>query len=137
TRQFQGRQLNAEQLETLRQQREQVIGLRDLARDPAEFKKRTEELKNQLETQLEERRNEAIKQAKNAIRNIISKNFNHLATLYQSQEKEQEYKFFIDKALTLLREEDFNLSIFTSVANFYVSVGKNKQAMCLSNISQR
>ena len=61
--QVQGRQLNAQQLETLRQQRQQLQGLRDLAQNPEEYKKRTEELKNQLETQLLERRKQAESQA--------------------------------------------------------------------------
>ncbi len=61
--QVQGRQLNVQQLETLRQQRQQLQGLRDLAQNPEEYKKRTEELKNQLETQLLERRKQAESQA--------------------------------------------------------------------------
>ncbi|MGK7953823.1 MAG: HpsJ family protein [Crocosphaera sp.] len=61
--QVQGRQLNAQQLETLRQQRDQLQGLRDLAQNPEEYNKRTEELKNQLETQLLERRKQAEGQA--------------------------------------------------------------------------
>ncbi|ACB54092.1 unknown [Crocosphaera subtropica ATCC 51142] len=61
--QVQGRQLNAQQLETLRQQRQQLQGLRDLSQNPEEYKKRTEELKNQLETQLLERRKQAESQA--------------------------------------------------------------------------
>ena len=61
--QVQGRQLNAEQLETLRQQRQQLQGLRDLAQNPEEYKTRTDELKNQLETHLRERRRQAEGQA--------------------------------------------------------------------------
>ncbi|MDJ0843532.1 hormogonium polysaccharide biosynthesis protein HpsJ [Crocosphaera sp.] len=61
--QVQGRQLNAQQLETLRQQRQQLQGLRDLSKNPEEYKKRTQELKNQLETQLLERRKQAEGQA--------------------------------------------------------------------------
>ncbi len=56
--QVQGRQLNAQQLEGLRQQRDQLQGLRDLAQNPEEFKKRIEERKNQLETQLLNNRKE-------------------------------------------------------------------------------
>jgi ABC-type multidrug transport system fused ATPase/permease subunit len=63
TGQVQGRQLNAQQLETLRQQRQQLQGLRDLAKNPAEYKKRTDELKNQLQTQLNDRRKQAESQA--------------------------------------------------------------------------
>ncbi|MDJ0730344.1 MAG: HpsJ family protein [Crocosphaera sp.] len=63
TGQVQGRQLNAQQLETLRQQRQQLQGLRDLAKNPEEYQKRTDELKNQLETQLLERRKQAESQA--------------------------------------------------------------------------
>ncbi len=63
TGQVQGRQLNAQQLETLRQQRQQLQGLRDLAQNPEEYKKRTQELKNQLETQLQDRRKQAESQA--------------------------------------------------------------------------
>ncbi|MDJ0579935.1 HpsJ family protein [Crocosphaera sp.] len=61
--QAQGRQLNAQQLETLRQQRQQLQGLRDLAKNPEDYKKRTDELKNQLETQLRERSKQAESQA--------------------------------------------------------------------------
>ncbi len=61
--QAQGRQLNAQQLNTLRQQRDQLQGLRDLAQNPEDYKQRTDELKNQLETQLRERRKQAESQA--------------------------------------------------------------------------
>ncbi len=56
--QFQGRQLNAQGLEALRQQRQQLQGLQDLTKQPEEFKKRVEERKNELETQLLNRRKE-------------------------------------------------------------------------------
>ncbi|MEA5535342.1 HpsJ family protein [Crocosphaera sp. XPORK-15E] len=64
TGQVQGQQLNAQQLEAARQQRDQLQGLRDLAKNPAEYKKRTDELKKQLETQLVTRRKQAEDQAK-------------------------------------------------------------------------
>ncbi len=63
TGQVQGRQLNAQQLETFRQQRDQLQGLRDLAQNPEEYKNRTQELKNQLETQLQDRRKQAESRA--------------------------------------------------------------------------
>lgn len=62
--QLQGRQLNAQQLENFRQQRDQLQGLRNLAQNPSEYQKRTDELKKQLETQLLNRRKQAESQAK-------------------------------------------------------------------------
>ncbi|MEM8778545.1 MAG: HpsJ family protein [Cyanobacteria bacterium P01_G01_bin.49] len=62
--QVQGRPINAQQLETLRQQRDQLQGLQELAKNPADYKKRTDELKKQLETQLLTRRKQAEDQAK-------------------------------------------------------------------------
>ncbi|GBF81298.1 hormogonium polysaccharide biosynthesis protein HpsJ [Aphanothece sacrum] len=64
TGQIQGRQLNAQQLDTLRQQRDQLKGLLDLSKNPAEYKKKTNELKKQLETQLLDRRKKAEDEAK-------------------------------------------------------------------------
>jgi hypothetical protein len=61
--QFQGRQLGAEQLATLTQQRDQLQNLRDLSKKPTEFKQRLEEIKNQLQTQLQDRRRQAENQA--------------------------------------------------------------------------
>ncbi len=62
--QFQGQQLNAQQLESLRQQRDQLQGLQQLSRTPQEYKKRIDELKKQLETQLLDRRKQAEERAK-------------------------------------------------------------------------
>ncbi|HAC64697.1 MAG TPA: hypothetical protein DCF68_14475 [Cyanothece sp. UBA12306] len=62
--QVQGRPLNANQLERLTQQRSQLEGLRDLSQNPTEYKKRVDELKKQLETQLLDRRKQAESQAK-------------------------------------------------------------------------
>lgn len=62
--QVQGRNLNAQQLERLQQQRTQLEGLRDLSQNPTEYKKRVDELKQQLETQLLDRRKQAEDQAK-------------------------------------------------------------------------
>lgn len=64
TGQFQGRQVTAEELENLRQQRDQLQQLRDLAKTPEEFKKRVNDIKNQLETRLLEQRSRAENQAK-------------------------------------------------------------------------
>jgi hypothetical protein len=62
--QVQGRDLNAQQLERLRQQRTQLEGLRDLSKNPTQYKERVDELKKQLETQLLDRRKQAEEQAK-------------------------------------------------------------------------
>lgn len=62
--QVQGQQLNAQQLENLRQQRDQLQGLSELAKNPTEYQQRTEELKQQLETQLLNRRKQAENQAR-------------------------------------------------------------------------
>ena len=63
-RQVQGRPLNAQQIERLIQQRTQLEGLRDLSQNQKEYKKRVDELKKQLETQLLDRRKQAESQAK-------------------------------------------------------------------------
>jgi hypothetical protein len=62
--QFQGRPINPQQLEALRQQRDQLQQLRDLSQNPQEFKKRLEQIKGQLQTQLLDRRRTAENQAK-------------------------------------------------------------------------
>ncbi|MEG3439661.1 HpsJ family protein [Pannus brasiliensis CCIBt3594] len=61
--QFQGQTLSVEQLQTLRQQREQLINLRELSKNPKEFKQKVEEIKNQLNTTLQERQKKARDQA--------------------------------------------------------------------------
>ena len=63
TGRFQGQPINTEQLQTLRQQREQLTNLRDLSKSPKEFKQKLDEIKNQLQTQLQERRKQAESQA--------------------------------------------------------------------------
>ena len=63
TGRFQGQPINTEQLQTLRQQREQLTNLRDLSKKPKEFKQRLDEIKNQLQTQLQDRRKQAESQA--------------------------------------------------------------------------
>lgn len=62
--QIQGQQLTTQQIEELTLQTEQLRNLRELAKQPEEFKNRVEEIKNQLETQLADRRREAEDQAK-------------------------------------------------------------------------
>jgi hypothetical protein len=61
--QFQGQQLNPEQLQTLRQQRDQLTNLRDISRNPKDYKQRVDQIKNQLQTQLQDRRKQAEGQA--------------------------------------------------------------------------
>jgi ABC-type multidrug transport system fused ATPase/permease subunit len=63
TGQFQGRQLTAEQLDSLRNQRDQLQGLRELAKDPKKYKERLNQIKNQFETQLADRKRNAESQA--------------------------------------------------------------------------
>ncbi|AVQ71420.1 hypothetical protein MTo_04134 [Microcystis aeruginosa NIES-1211] len=63
TGRFQGQTISTEQLQTLRQQREQLTNLRDLSKKPKEFKQRLDEIKNQLQTQLQDRRKQAESQA--------------------------------------------------------------------------
>lgn len=71
-RQVQGRALNAQQLERLTQQRAQLEGLRDLSANPTEYKKRVDQLKKGLETQLLDRRKQAETQAKtNALKQSL------------------------------------------------------------------
>ena len=60
---FQGQPISTEQLQSLRQQREQLNNLRDLSKKPKEFKQRLDEIKNQLQTQLQDRRKQAESQA--------------------------------------------------------------------------
>lgn len=61
---FQGQQLTAQQIEQLKRQTEQLKSLRDLAQNPQEFKKKVEEIKNQLQTQLNDRQRSAENKAK-------------------------------------------------------------------------
>lgn len=63
TGRFQGQPISTEQLETLRQQKEQLTNLRNLSKKPKEFKQKLDEIKNQLQTQLQERRTQAESQA--------------------------------------------------------------------------
>ena len=63
-RQIEGKPLEAQQLETLQQQYQQLTSLRELAKNPEEYKQRTTELKKQLETQLNQNREKAENQAK-------------------------------------------------------------------------
>ncbi|GEA28004.1 hypothetical protein MiAbW_02575 [Microcystis aeruginosa NIES-4325] len=60
---FQGQPISTEQLQTLREQREQLTNLRDLSKKPKEFKQKLDEIKNQLQTQLQDRRTQAESQA--------------------------------------------------------------------------
>lgn len=60
---FQGQPISTEQLQNLRQQRDQLTNLRDLSKKPKEFKQRLDEIKNQLQTQLQDRRKQAESQA--------------------------------------------------------------------------
>jgi hypothetical protein len=64
TGQFQGRNVPPQQLDALRGQRDQLQQLRDLSKNPTEFKKRLDQIKNQLQTQLLDRRKNAESQAK-------------------------------------------------------------------------
>lgn len=67
TGQAQGQTLNAQQLESLRQQRDQLQGLKELARNPQEFKKKVDGIKKNLETQLLDRRKKALDEVKDGI----------------------------------------------------------------------
>jgi hypothetical protein len=51
--QFQGNPLSPQQLEALQAEKNQLQGLRDLSKDPAAYKKRIDDIKKQLETQLQ------------------------------------------------------------------------------------
>ncbi len=64
TGQLQGQQLTAQQIDTLRQQRDQLQELKNLSQNPQEYKKRIDQIKNTLQTQLAERKREAEGQAK-------------------------------------------------------------------------
>jgi hypothetical protein len=57
--QFQGQQLTVDQLQALRQQRDQLANLRELSRKPKDYKQKLDEIKNQLQTQLQDRRKQA------------------------------------------------------------------------------
>lgn len=57
--QFQGNPLSPQQLEALQAEKNQLQGLRDLSKDPAAYKKRIDDIKKQLETQLQDRQRKA------------------------------------------------------------------------------
>lgn len=61
---FQGQQLTTQQLESLKAQTQYFAGLRDLAKNPADFKKRVDEIKNQMQTQLADKQREIEGKAK-------------------------------------------------------------------------
>jgi hypothetical protein len=63
TGQVQGRQLTAQQIAAVRQQRDQLQQLRDLSKKPTEFKKRVNEIKTRLQTQLKDQQRTAEDQA--------------------------------------------------------------------------
>ena len=63
TGRFQGQPISTEQLETLRQQKEQLTNLRNLSKKPKEFKQELDRIKNELQTQLQDRRTQAESQA--------------------------------------------------------------------------
>lgn len=63
TGQVQGRQLTAQQIAGVRQQRDQLKQLRDISKKPQEFKKRVGEIKNRLQTQLKDQQRAAEDQA--------------------------------------------------------------------------
>lgn len=61
--QSQGRQLTNEQITAVRQQRDQLQQLRNLSKKPQEFKKRVNDIKNRLQTQLQEQQRTAEDEA--------------------------------------------------------------------------
>jgi ABC-type multidrug transport system fused ATPase/permease subunit len=61
--QFQGQQLSAQQLQEIRQQRDQLTNIRDLAKNPKEYKQGIEQYKNRLQTTLQDRRKQFESQA--------------------------------------------------------------------------
>ncbi len=64
TGQYQGQQLTAEQLESLKRETEQLRSLSELAKNPTEFKKKVEETKTRLQEELANRKRKAEGQAK-------------------------------------------------------------------------
>ncbi|MGL5034149.1 MAG: hormogonium polysaccharide biosynthesis protein HpsJ [Microcystaceae cyanobacterium] len=53
--QLQGNPLSPQQIQSIQAQKDQLQGLRDLAKDPAAYKKRIDEIKQKLETQLQDK----------------------------------------------------------------------------------
>lgn len=62
--QLQGRELNAQQIDQLRQQRDQLQELKNLSQNPQEYKKRVDTIKNALQTQLADRKRQAESDAR-------------------------------------------------------------------------
>lgn len=62
--QVQGRQLNAQQIDTLRQQQKQLQDLKALSENPQEYRNRVNQIKNTLQTQLADRKRQAEGQAR-------------------------------------------------------------------------
>jgi hypothetical protein len=65
--QAQGQALNPQQLESLRQQRDQLQGLKELSKNPQEYQKKVAGIKKTLETQLLDRRKKAENEVKDKI----------------------------------------------------------------------
>ena len=59
----QGRTLTPQQIEVVRNQRNQLGQLQEIAKQPSEFKKRVTEIKNRLQTELQSQRKQAEEQA--------------------------------------------------------------------------
>lgn len=65
--QFQGRSLTPQQIDTLRQQRDQLQQLKDLSREPQKFKARIEEITKNLQTNLVDQRKQAEAQTQSNV----------------------------------------------------------------------
>lgn len=61
--QFQGNALSPQQLDALRAETAQLQGLRDLSKNPSAYKKKIDEIKQNLEKQLQDRQNKAESEA--------------------------------------------------------------------------
>ena len=57
--QLQGNPLSPQQIQSIQSQKDQLQGLRDLSKDPAAYKKRIDEIKQKLETQLQDKQRTA------------------------------------------------------------------------------
>lgn len=63
--QFQGNALSPQQLESLKAETAQLQGLRDLSKNPSAYKAKVDEIKQNLEKQLQDRQNKAESEATN------------------------------------------------------------------------
>lgn len=125
SKQFQGQQLNAQQVQRLQETLTQLTNFRELAQNPEELSAKLSELQSQLSNQKLVRE----RKAKEYIANKIAVIYGNLASIYQAQEKTDETKALMEQALTILENSNSQPSeTLNQLAQFYQSQGREREA---------